>query len=210
IAGPSQFGLARDDWGNRFLSWNTNPLRHVVLEKSYLNRNPWLVSGRSVSDMIAPTDFQVYSISPKPKTFNDESVTSFNASCGITIYRGGVLGDKYQGNAFICEPLTNLVQRRILKPLGPTYTAQRAEKGKEFLASTDPWFHPVNLTTGPDGALYVVDFYRQWVEHPAFVPKELRGKIDWRSGANHGRIWRIRPKHTVLPLALKLGEAGSA
>jgi putative membrane-bound dehydrogenase-like protein len=43
--GPSQFGLARDDWGNRFLSWNINPLRHVVIEESYLARNPSLAAG---------------------------------------------------------------------------------------------------------------------------------------------------------------------
>jgi putative membrane-bound dehydrogenase-like protein len=39
IAGQSQFGMARDDWGNRFPSWNTNPIRHVVLEQNYLSRN---------------------------------------------------------------------------------------------------------------------------------------------------------------------------
>jgi putative membrane-bound dehydrogenase-like protein len=210
IAGPSQFGLARDDWGNRFPSWNTNPIRHVVLEQSDLNRNPWLASGRSVADMISPRDLQVYPLSPRPMTFNNESVTSFNASCGITIYRGGLLGDKYQGNAFLCEPLTNLVQRRILKPAGATFTAQRAEQGKEFLASTDPWFHPVNLTTGPDGALYVVDFYREWVEHPGYVPQNLRDKFDWQKGANHGRIWRIRPKNAAGLAVPKLGQASVA
>jgi putative membrane-bound dehydrogenase-like protein len=210
VAGQSQFGLARDDWGNRFPSWNTNPIRHVVLEQSDLGRNPWLASGRLVADIIPPTDLQVYSISRRPTTFNAESVTSFNASCGITIYRGGLLGAKYQGNAFICEPLTNLVQRRVLKPAGPTFVAERGEQGKEFLASTDSWFHPVNLATGPDGALYVVDFYREWIEHPAFVPAEVRKKTDWRNGAHYGRIWRIRPRDTPCPAVPRLSRAGTA
>jgi putative membrane-bound dehydrogenase-like protein len=210
IAGPSQFGLTRDDWGNRFLSWNTNPIRHEVLEQRYLSRNPWLADGRSVIGIL--TDDKVYRISPRPETFDEESVTSFNASCGITIYRGGLLGENYEGNAFICEALTNLVQRRVLKPArapsidqivpdGLTFVAERGanERGKEFLASTDPWFHPVNMATGPDGALYVVDFYRQRILDPVYVPKELAGKIDWRKGADHGRIWRIRRKNADCP-----------
>src|SRR5439155_15079793 len=43
--------------------------------------------------------------------------------------------------------------------------------------------------------LYVVDFYRQFVEHPGYVPEEMRNKVDWRIGAEHGRIWRIHPKN---------------
>src|SRR6266516_7712426 len=43
IAGRSQFGTTFDDWGNRFLSWNTMPFRHVVIESRYLDRVPLLV-----------------------------------------------------------------------------------------------------------------------------------------------------------------------
>src|SRR5439155_4008005 len=120
-------------------------------------------------------------------------------SCALTIFRGQLLGTQYQGNAFVCEPLTNLVHRRRLKPAGVTFIAERTEQGREFLASTDPWFHPVNLATGPDGALYFVDFYRQWVEHPEFVHNETVEKtIAWRTGADHGRIWRMRRKNSKL------------
>jgi putative membrane-bound dehydrogenase-like protein len=195
IAGFSQFGLPRDDFGNRFPSWNTTPFRHVVLEERYLKRNPYLASVAGVAATVDPSDpGRVYSISPPPTTFNREPVNFFNASCGNTIYRGDLLPASYHGNEFVCEPLTNLVHRRSLKPNGVTFVATRTEPEKEFLASTDSWFHPVNLATGPDGALYVADFYRQWVEHPDFVPPGLRKKIDWRTGANHGRIWRIYPK----------------
>src|SRR5262249_47380927 len=51
---------------------------------------------------------------------------------------------------------------------------------------------PVNLATGPDGCLYVADFYREWVEHPQFVPEALRNSVDFRTGNEHGRIWRVR------------------
>jgi len=195
VAGFSQFGLARDDWGRRFLSWNTEPFRYVVLEERYLNRNRYLAATETVASIADPADpNRVWPISPPPITFNREPVQVFNASCGNTIYRDDALGSKYSNSLFVCEPLTNLVQHRYLVPTGVAFTARRSEAGREFLASTDPWFHPVYLTTGPDGALYVVDFYRQWVEHPQFVPEKLRQGIEWRKGAECGRIWRIRRK----------------
>jgi putative membrane-bound dehydrogenase-like protein len=195
IAGRSQFGTAQDNWGNRFLSWNTIPIRHDVLPERYLNRNPNLTSVESVFDILSPgDDSRVFPLTPPPLVFNTESSSHFNALAGLTIYRGDALGEGYRGNAFVGESLRNLVHRRILMPNGVSFIAARGESGKEFLASTDPWFHPVNFATGPDGALYVVDFYRRFVEHPAFVPENLREQIPWRMGAEHGRIWRIRPK----------------
>src|SRR5262249_25873070 len=116
---------------------------------------------------------------------------------------------EYRGNLFVCEPLTNLVHRRALTPAGGTFVARRTELGKEVLASTDPWCHPVNLATGPDGALYVVGFYRHGVEPPQSVPEQLRKGIDWRKGAEHGRIWRIRPRGARPAPAPRLGKASS-
>ena len=195
MAGFSQFGLPRDDWGDRFPSWNTVPWRHVVIEAEILDRNPYLADPDSVAEVIDPGgDNRLFAISPPQTTFNRESVTTFNASCGPTIYRGDLLGEAYRGNVFVCESLTNLVHRRILVPAGPTFAARRTESGGEFLASTDPAFRPVNLATGPDGALYVVDFYREMVEHPQFVPADLRTSVDFRRWSDRGRIWRIAPR----------------
>ncbi len=138
---------------------------------------------------------EVFPISLPPIQFNSEQPNAFNALCGLTIYRGNALGGTYEGNLFVAESLTNLVTRRKLRPVGPTFVAERTEAGKEFLAAEDPWFHPVFLTTGPDGALYVVDFYRELVEHPRYVAsQEIRERVDWRNGFSHGRIWRVRRK----------------
>jgi putative membrane-bound dehydrogenase-like protein len=195
IAGFSQFGLPHDDWGNRFPSWNTIPIRHIVLEQQALDRNRYLAETSTVASILDLSDGgRIFPISPPQPRFNRESVAFFNASCGPLIERGGLLPAAYHGNAFICEPLANLVHRRVLEPAGVTFNARRVEQGREFLASSDPAFRPVNLANGPDGALYVVDMYRELVEHPEFVPASARGSVDFRRWHDRGRIWRVRPK----------------
>ena len=69
---------------------------------------------------------------------------------------------------FVSEPVHNLVHREIMKPKGVTFTSQRAddEQKSEFLASSDNWFRPTMIQTGPDGALWVADMYRYVIEHP--------------------------------------------
>ena len=205
IGGQSQFGQSHNNWGDRFLSWNTIPIRQAVTPDLYLASRPELAR-QSVIDCAESNDMgQVYSISPPPRQFNGERADYYNALCGLTILRGNGLGPEYQDDAFICESLTNLVLRRKLHPVGPAFASERIEQKQAFLASTDGWFHPVNLTTGPDGALYVVDFYRQYVEHPKYVASSsLRDQVDWRRGHEHGRIWRVR--HRDAPVQLGMNQ----
>src|SRR5207302_2940915 len=63
-----------------------------------------------------------------------------------------------------------------------------------FLASTDNWFRPVQVRTGPDGCLWLVDMYRYVIEHPRWIPPEDLAKLDVRAGSMLGRIYRVRPK----------------
>jgi putative membrane-bound dehydrogenase-like protein len=195
LAGRCQFGLAMNDWGERFLSWNTIPVRQEVFPDRYLAEQAFLTDANVVLDLLPPSDNgRVFPLTPAPLVFNSESSGHFNALAGLTLYRGHALGRSYYGNVFVGETLRNLVHRRVLVPAGVTYSAQRGELGTEFLRSSDPWFHPVNFATAPDGALWVVDFYRQFVEHPDFVPREMRDRVAWRTGGEHGRIWRVTRK----------------
>ena len=192
LAGRSQFGLAGDDWGNRFLSWNTIPLRHEVIPDAFLARSPALAAVDPLADLLPPDDRgEVFPRTPDPLVFNNESGRHFNALSGLHVFNGDALGEAYRGNAFVGESLRNLVHRRALVPDGATFRAERRESGSEFLAGSDPWFHPVQLATGPDGALYVADFYRRFVEHPDWVAKDGRNRVDWSEGKAHGRLWRI-------------------
>jgi len=207
-SGQSQFGQSHDDWGNRFLSWNTIPVRHALLDRAFIERNPRLAMF-AVRDIADPTDpGRVFPLSPRPKTFNREAVDFYNALAGMSVYRGDALGKDYEGSVFAGESLTNLVHRRVLTPQGATFVSRRGEHDREFLAARDGWFHPVFTTTGPDGALYIVDFYRRWVEHPAFVAEALREGVDWQEGSGHGRIWKVSRRENTWPPKPRVDLAG--
>src|SRR5262249_62307924 len=95
----------------------------------------------------------------------------------------------YSGNVFISEPVHNLIHREVMSPKGVTFTSRRAEdeRESEFLASSDNWFRPTMIQTGPDGCLWIADMYRQGVEHSGGVPKDWEKKIYLAGGRGKGR-----------------------
>ena len=195
ISGNGQFGMCFDDWGNRFTCTNRNPVIHVVLEDRYLKLAPKIPIPAVVQDVAAAAEkSKVFPISRAWTTSNLHAGT-FTAACGVHVYRGDTLREVLgEGSVFTCDPTGNFVHREIMKPDGPSFTSKPAYDGKEFLASTDEWFRPVNVETGPDGCLYIVDMYRCVIEHPDFVPDELKKRPDLRLGDDRGRIWRIAPR----------------
>jgi putative membrane-bound dehydrogenase-like protein len=193
VTGNGQFGLCFDDWGNRFNCSNRNPVRHVVIEDRYLKANPSVTVSATVNDVAAfGEQSHIFPIS-RAWTTSNLHAGQFTAACGVYVYRGDLLPAEFKGNVFTCDPTGNLIHREIMQPAGPTFTSKAAYDGKEFLASPDEWFRPVNMELGPDGALYVVDMYRCVIEHPDFVPDELKRRPDLRLGDDRGRIWRIVP-----------------
>ncbi|MSU34833.1 MAG: c-type cytochrome [Pedosphaera sp.] len=67
------------------------------------------------------------------------------------------------------------------------------EQRSEFLASTDNWFRPVQFGNAPDGCLWVLDMYRETIEHPWSLPANLKKHLDLNSGNDRGRLWRLAP-----------------
>ncbi|HEX5269959.1 MAG TPA: PVC-type heme-binding CxxCH protein [Gemmataceae bacterium] len=201
LSGMGQYGNCFDDRGHRFVCDNRHHLRHVVIEDRYLKRNPYLAAPAVVQD-ISELDKEegplssggrVYPIS-KNWTTSSLHAGHFTAACGVHIYEDVLLPKEYRGCAFTCEPTGNLVHQEVLTPDGATFRSKPAKEGVEFLASTDDWFRPVFLSEGPDGALYVVDMYRAVIEHPEWMPPELKNRPDLTWGKDKGRIWRIVPE----------------
>ncbi|MEQ1858849.1 MAG: PVC-type heme-binding CxxCH protein [Chthoniobacteraceae bacterium] len=212
VDGKSQFGQSFDDFGRRFICMNRLPVQHVVLSSKWLGRNPNFAFSETVQDCnerLVKTAMkgggdgvQLFPISSNITTA-DSHFGSFSAACGIFIWRGGALPERYDGSAISCDPTANLIHADRLEPRGATFNAVPLLKGRELLASRDDWFRPVFVERGPDGALYVADMYRKVIEHPDYLPEEVRKHADFESGRNMGRIWRITAKtpRTVKPLA---------
>ncbi len=193
ISGAGQFGMTFDDYGNRFVCSNRNPVMHIVMENRYLEKNPHVTVPSLRHDVAsAGAASRIYPIARSWTTSNLHG-GQFTAACGVEVYRGGVLPPEFYGNVFTCDPTGHLVHCERMQPHGVTFTSQPAREGVEFFASRDEWCTPVNLEVGPDGALYVVDIYRAVIEHPQWMPVELRDRTDLYEGNDRGRIYRIVP-----------------
>ena len=201
VSGMTQYGLRRDDWGHWF--GNNNPvwLWHVTLPERYLKRNPQLAV-KSVKQQLAnyPDSTRVFPVSKSMERPNQPwSLNHVTSGSTPTPYRDDLFPPEFAGSVFIGEPVHNTVHREVVSPQGSGLRSQRArgEEGREFLASSDNWFRPVFLRTGPDGALWLADMYRIILEHPEWISPEMLSRIDVRAGADKGRIYRIAPAGEV-------------
>ena len=202
VAGQTQFGRHRDDWGNWFGNNNPTWLWHYFLPEHYLARNPHLAvkTTRQILANYADSS-RCYPISRTAQRFNDPAqanhVTSGNSA---TPYRDELFGPGFDDSVFISEPVHNLIHREVLEPDGVTFTSHRPadEHKTEFLRSSDNWFRPTMLKTGPDGALYIADMYRLVIEHPEWIPQGIQQRLDLRAGSDKGRLYRVYPEGAKL------------
>lgn len=227
-SGGGQHGMTLDDWGDAFVCGNSNPIQHLVYDGRYLLRNPYVEAPSPVIDVNAAGRYpNLHRISPtepwreartrlraaKLVPGSDEGGKPFGfftGATGVTVFRGDAWPAEFHGNIFVGEIANNLIYRAIPKPKGLTWSAERAETGREFLASTDIWFRPVQFANGPDGNLYVVDMYRELIEGAAFLPPDLLKYVDVAGGVDRGRIWRIVADGTQRRPPPKLSKATTA
>jgi putative membrane-bound dehydrogenase-like protein len=197
VTGITQQGRTHDDWGDQFGCNNGNLIFHFPFPDTYARRNPFLPTPSP--SVTVPRDKDANRLYPASVTlerYNDpHSANHVTSGCGVCIYRDTLMDTQYRGDAFTCEPVHNLVHREHLGPDGVTFASHRApdEKDTEFLASTDPWFRPVQARTGPDGCLYVVDMARFVIEHPRWIGPDQLATLDVRAGHDRGRIYRVLP-----------------
>lgn len=203
-----QWGITQDDYGRLFYNTNSDNLIGDYFTPGFgaWNKNQKNVAG-FVSNIVS--DNRVYPARPTPGVNRgymegvlDDSLrlVNFTAACGPVIYQGALFGNAYNGNAFVAEPSANLIKRNILSENGYQITGKEAYEKKEFLASEDERFRPVNLFNGPDGALYVVDMYRGIIQHKTYLTPYLKNEIKERAltqPLNCGRIYKIVPKNSA-------------
>ena len=196
-AGQTQFGRRRDDWGNWFGNSNYSLGWHYKYPEQYIRRNDKLVISNNRQQIGNYNRSHIIKFISKPlQRFNlvgaENHITAANSP---TPYRDNLFGANAEQLLFVSAPAYNVIRREILKPHGISFLSYRPEKAgsQEFIASKDSWFRPTMLKTGPDGALWIADFYRLVLEHPEWIPDDVEQKLKLRSGSDRGRLYRVYP-----------------
>lgn len=109
------------------------------------------------------------------------------AIAGVLHYEDDGWPAEYRNNIFVGNVMTSRVNRDSLIENGASKTAREEP---DFISTDDPWFRPVDLQLGPDGAMYIADFYNRIIGHYE-VPLKHPGRDRER-----GRIWRVVYKGT--------------
>ena len=210
--GGGQYGLTFDSAGNRFVCSNSDHLQWMAFDRAHVTRNPRVsLPSPRVSIAADGPAAEVFRISPDepwrivrtrwrisgvvPGMVEGGGRVSgyFTGATGATVYRGDAFGPEFADNVFVGDAGGNLVHRKVLHADGAGWVARRPadEQQTEFLASRDTWFRPVHFQNGPDGCLYIVDMYREVIEHPWSIPEAIKQHLDLNSGHDRGRLWRV-------------------
>ena len=169
----NQWGIDWDAAGNAFVSaCVTDHIWHVVPGGVYVRQGG--------------TPNVPYTYGLLPAINKDHHRHHMAAYSGINIYQGNLFPAEYRGNAFMGNIHGNCIDRDKLTPDGSSFTATdmrtKTDTG-EFLEANDDWFRPVSTQTGPDGAMWIMDWYDKYPCYQnSHAPDLDREK---------GRIWRL-------------------
>lgn len=207
--GGAQHGMCFDDFGNKFVCSNSDHAQAILYDDRYLARNPHfqgVPARRSIAVdggqapvfrqspvepwRIVRTRLRVAGRVPGPVEGGGTAAGYFTGSTGITIYRGDAQSVE-KGTAIIGDVGSNIVHRKKIQWHGLDLTATRIDPGSELITSTDNWFRPVQFGNSPEGCLYVLDMYREVIEHPKSLPPMIKKHLDLTSGRDRGRIYRL-------------------
>ncbi len=158
------FGMSRDEWGN----WYTADCHSKPLTR--------LLPGACYPSFGRPHDGLGFAPSMM------DHLHGSTAICGLSYYQAEHFPPAYRQLFYSGNVMTSRINCNALQWNGSTVTAHELA---DFLTSDDPWFRPVDIQLGPDGALYVADFYNKIIGHyevPLEHPERDR---------DSGRIWRI-------------------
>ncbi len=192
-----QWGLCQDDFGKPWFSnaggekgvWNFQT--HIAYGAINVP-SQWDETWMTVWPAVGLFDVQ----GGKNRHREDGTVNHFTASCGQEIFRGDRLPAEMRGDVFLPEPVGRLIRRGKLEVKDGITTLKNPYPESEFIRSIDPNFRPVNMATGPDGCLYIVDAYRgiiqegNWVKAGSYLRPQVE-RYGLQNNIGHGRVWRL-------------------
>lgn len=172
-----------------------NPIQHVVLPETVLARAPG-TSAKSLFNVNPGREVARKDLPERANIRQIDQVGRYSAACSTAVYEGGAWPKEYNGQIFTTEPILDIIHCEKITQDGPVMKGpEKIEATSEWLRSTDYWFCPVDVSFGPDGAMYVLDFNTPVVTH-----NDTRGPQHSKSGASvrpdrdqyFGRIYRIQ------------------
>lgn len=213
-----QWGISQDNYGRMFfqggeigvpVQFQTVPaygsfVFDDAFEKGYTE--PWGAP--------APADFQ----GGPSYVREDGSLKRVTGASGSQVFRGDRLPKDLIGDYISGEPVARIVRRsKIVDNDGMTQLKNLYQPQKqEFIRSNDPLFRPLDMQTGPDGTLYIVDAYRgiiqesQWTGEGTYLRKKIQ-QYQLDKDVAHGRIWRVTydgmPRDRTRPHMLEQSSA---
>jgi putative membrane-bound dehydrogenase-like protein len=186
---------------------NGNPIQHVVLSEAILSKAPG-TPAKAFNSVNPRRPVLRADLPDRAPLLQIDQVGYYTAACSVAVQEHGAWPEEYRDTIFITEPILDIIHFEKLVPSGPTFLGEVTLKDREWLRSMDHWFCPIDVSFGPDGALYVLDFYTPVVAH-----NDTRGPLHSKSGASvrpdrehyFGRVYRIQhetaPKLAIPDLA---------
>ena len=109
-----------------------------------------------------------------------EQAGHFSSAGGLGFINSPNFPESLRGSTIVGDVVGNLMHRDQLLPDGPIFRATRPaqEQTREFFAARDNACRPVGFELGPDGAMYLIDFQREVIEHPDYIPEKIKAKLE--------------------------------
>ena len=173
---------------------NGNPIQHVVLPEAVLAKVPG-TTAKAFSSVNPGRPVFRKDLPDRAPLLQIDQVGRYTAACATPVYEDAAWPKEYNGTVFITEPILDIIHHEKLVLDGPAFKGELILQDSEWLRSMDHWFCPIDVSFGPDGAMYILDFYTPVVAH-----NDTRGPLHSKSGASvrpdrehyFGRIYRIQ------------------